>query len=89
MEQKTWDEMNKFERRVNELYDLYEEKVKNPINNSNDLFVNNRIADNSVNWFFNALKSIINESKGKMNDWKEDEQRNLNSLGFSMNHINY
>ena len=81
MAQKTWDEMNKFERRVNELYDLYEEKVKNPINN--------RIADNSVNWLFNALKSIINESKGKMNDWKEDEQRNLNSLGFSMNHINY
>ena len=88
MAKKTCDEMNKFEKEFNELYNLYEEKVKNSINNSNDFIFNNRIVDNSVNWFFNALKSSINESKDKMNDWKEDEQRNLNSLGFSMNHIN-
>ena len=45
---------------------------------------NNKIIDNSVNWFFKALKSNINESKIKMNDWKDDEERNLNSLGFSL-----
>ena len=88
MAQKTCDEMNKFEKEVNELYDLYEEKVKNSVNNTNDNSFNNKIVDNSVNWFFKAVKSSINESKGKMNDWKEDEQRNLNSLGFSMKHIN-
>ena len=88
MAQKTCDEMNKFEKEVNELYDLYEEKVKNSLYNTTDNSFNNKIVGNSVNWFFKAVKSSINESKGKMNDWKEDEQRNLNSLGFSMRHIN-
>ena len=89
MAQKTCDEMNKFEKNINELYGLYEEKVKNSINNTNDNSFNNRIVDNSVNWFFKALKSSISESKTKMNDWKNDEQRNLNSLGFSIKHINH
>lgn len=88
MAQKTCDEMNNFERNFNELYKLYEEKVKKSINNTNDISLNNRIVDNSVNWFFNALKCSLSESKIKMNDWKEDEQRSLNSLGFSLNHIN-
>lgn len=89
MAQKTCDEMNKFEKSINELYELYEEKVKNSLNNNiNDNNYKNRIINNSVNWLFNALKNNINESKTKMNDWKMDEQRNLNSLGFSMNYIN-
>ena len=83
MAQKTCDEMNKFEKNFKELYGLYEEKVKNTINNTNDNSFNNKLLDNSVNWFFKALKSSIKESKTKMNDWKNDEQRNLNSLGFS------
>ena len=87
MAQKTCDEMNKFEKNINELYELYEEKVKNSINNTADNSFNNKIMDNSVNWFFKALKSNINESKIKMNDWKDDEERNLNSLGFSLKHI--
>ena len=88
MAQKTCDEMNRFEKNINELYELYEEKVKNSIYNINDNNFNNKILNNSLNWFFNALKDNINESKTKMNDWKNDEQRNLNSLGFSMKHIN-
>ena len=88
MAQKTCDEMNKFEKNINDLYELYEEKVKNTLNNTEDNSFNNRIMDNSVNWFFKALKSTINESKEKMNDWKNDEQRNLNSLGFSAKFIN-
>ena len=83
MAQKTCDEMNRFEKNINELYELYEEKVKNSIYNINDNNFNNKILNNSLNWFFNALKDNINESKTKMNDWKNDEQRNLNSLGFS------
>ena len=87
MAQKTCNEMNKFEKNINELYELYEEKVKTSINNTADNSFNNKIVDNSVNWFFKALKSNINESKLRMNDWKEDEERNLNSLGFSLKHI--
>lgn len=89
MAQKTCDEMNKFENNFNELYGLYEEKIKNSINNTNDNSFNNKIIDNSVNWFFKALKCCINESKAKMNDWRDDQQRNLNSLGFSLKNINY
>ena len=87
MAQKTCDEMNKFEKNINDLYELYEEKVKNSINNTTDNSFNNKVVDNSVNWFFKALKSNIKESKIKMNDWKDDEERNLNSLGFSLKHI--
>ena len=89
MAQKSYDEMNKFEKNFNELYGLYEEKVKNSLNNTDDNSLNNRIIDNSVNWFFNALKNCIKDSKSKMNEWRSDQQRNLNSLGFSVNHINY
>ena len=89
MAQKSCDEMNKFEKNINELFGLDEEKVKNSIyNNNGDSSLNNKIMDNSVNWFFKALKNSISESKARMNDWKNDEQRNLNSLGFSVNHIN-
>mgnify|MGYP002624821941 CR=1 FL=1 len=89
MAQKTCDEMNKFEKNFNELFGLYEEKVKNSFNNNDANNLNNKIIDNSVNWFFNAVKNSINDSKRKMNEWRSDEQRNLNSLGFSVNHINY
>ena len=88
MAQKTCDEMNKFEKNINELYELYEEKIKNARYNINDSDFNNSIVFNTVQWFFNALKNNINESKTKMNYWKKDQQRNLNSLGFSMKHIN-
>ena len=44
--------------------------------------------DNSVNWLVQNLQENISESKSKMNDWKNDEQRYLNSLGLSMKHIN-
>ena len=88
MAQKTCDEINKCEKNINELYEMYEEKIKNSVNNTNDNSFNNKIIDNSVNWFFKALKSSIEETKNKMNDWKIDQQRNLNSLGFSLNHIN-
>ncbi len=88
MAQKTCDEINKCEKNINDLYEMYEEKIKNSINNTNDNSFNNRIMDNSVNWFLKALRSNISETKNKLNDWKNDEQRNLNSLGFSLRQIN-
>ena len=44
--------------------------------------------DNSVNWLVRNLQDSLFETKSKMDDWKNDEQRYLNSLGLSMKHIN-
>ena len=44
--------------------------------------------DNSVNWLVKNLQDSLAETKSKMNEFKNDEQRYLNSLGMSMKHIN-
>ena len=86
---KACEEMNKCQNNVNELFGLYEDKVRNALyGNENDYLYRNKIMDNSVNWLVQNLQENISESKSKMNDWKNDEQRYLNSLGLSMKHIN-
>ena len=86
---KTCEEMNKCEKNINELFGIYEDKVKNSIyNNESDYLYRNKIMDNSVNWLVKNLKDSLYETKTKMAEWKNDEQRNLNSIGLSMKNIN-
>ena len=81
--------MNKCQKNIIELFGIYEDKVKNALyGNENDYLYRNKIMDNSVNWLIKNLQESIYESKSKMDDWKNDEQRYLNSLGLSKNHIN-
>ena len=76
-------------KNINELFGIYEDKVKNSIyNNESDYLYRNKIMDNSVNWLVKNLKDSIYETKTKMAEWKNDEQRNLNSIGLSMKNIN-
>ena len=86
---KTCDEMNKCQNNINDLFGIYEEKVKYSLNgNENDILYRNKIMDNSVNWLVKNLQESLSEAKSKMDDLKNDEQRYLNSLGMSMKHIN-
>ena len=86
---KTCDEMNKCQKNINELFGIYEDKVRYSLyGNENDYLYRNKIMDNSVNWLVKNLQDSLYETKSKMDDWKNDEQRYLNSLGLSMKHIN-
>ena len=86
---KSCDEINKCQKNISELFGIYEEKVKNSMyGNENDYLYRNKIMDNSVNWLVKNLQDSLSETKSKMDDWKNDEQRYLNSLGLSMKHIN-
>ena len=86
---KSCDEINKCEKNINELFGIYEDKVKNSLyGNEKDLLYRNKIMDNSVNWLVKNLQDSLAETKSKMNEFKNDEQRYLNSLGMSMKHIN-
>ena len=86
---KTCDEMNKCQKNINELFGIYEDKVRNSLyGNESDYLYRNKIMDNSVNWLVKNLQDSLYETKSKMDDWKNDEQRYLNSLGLSMKHIN-
>ena len=86
---KSCEEINKCQKNINELFGIYEDKVRNSLyGNENDYLYRNKIMDNSVNWLINNLQDSLSETKSKLNDWKDDEQRYLNSLGLSMKHIN-
>ena len=86
---KTCEEINKCEKNINELFGIYEDKVRNSLySNENDYLYRNKIIDNSVNWLVKNLKDSIYETKSKMTEWKNDEQRNLYTIGLSIKHIN-
>ena len=81
--------MNKCQKNINELFGIYEDKVRYSLyGNESDYLYRIKIMDNSVNWLVRNLQDSLFETKSKMDDWKNDEQRYLNSLGLSMKHIN-
>ena len=68
------EEMDDLNRNLDELFHEYEEKLKNSLNNSNNNNIDyySRIINNCVKWFFASLKSMINDVKNKMDDWKNE-----------------
>ena len=86
---KSCEEINKCQKNVNELFGIYEDKIKNSLyGNENDYLYRNKIMDNSVNWLVKNLQDSLAETQSKMIDLKNDEQRYLNGLGMSLRHIN-
>ena len=86
---KSCEEINKCQKNVNELFGIYEEKIKNSLyGNENDYLYRNKIMDNSVNWLVKNLQDSLAETQSKMIDLKNDEQKYLNGLGMSLKHIN-
>ena len=68
------EEMNDLDKNLTELFQEYEEKLSNSLNDSNteNIEYYSRVVNNCVKWFFTALKSMIDEIKNKMNEWKTE-----------------
>lgn len=77
---RSFEEIELLEKNIDELFEEYEERVKNSnlLSGQNDLLdFNIRIINNSVKWFFNSLKKMISDIKEKFSQWKYDTQKNL------------
>ena len=66
------EEFNDLNKNIEELFQEYEEKLNNSLNNFNGDNVEYylRLLNNCVKWFFSALKSMVNNAKNKITDWK-------------------
>lgn len=66
------EEFNDLNKNIEELFQEYEEKLNNSLNNFNGDNVEYylRLLNNCVRWFFSALKSMVNNTKNKITDWK-------------------
>ena len=76
------EEMNDLNNNIDELFQEYEEKLKKSLNGNNEdnFEYYFRIVNNCVKWFFAALKSMVNDTKNKMNDWKNEIKKKCESI---------
>ena len=83
MAKKANEEIELFGKTIDDLYNEYEERVRNSnlITGQNDLMdYNLRIVHNAVKWFFDTMKDMVANMKEKFYNWKYDTQKNLDSL---------
>ena len=75
------EEFNDLNKNIEELFQEYEEKLNNSLNNFNGDNVEYylRIINNCVKWFFSALKSMVNNTKNKITDWKNEIENKCES----------
>ena len=71
------EEMDDLNRNLDELFQEYEEKQKNTLKNSTNDNIDyySSVINNCVKWFFASLKSMINDVKNKMEDWKKEIEK--------------
>ncbi|MCQ2821264.1 MAG: hypothetical protein MJ252_28730 [archaeon] len=80
---KSFEEVESFDKSIQDLYAQFEERVKNAnlIAGQNELVdYNVRIINNSVKWFFNSVKDMVASLREKFSNWKFDTQKNLDIL---------
>ena len=73
------EEMNNLDKNLNELFQEYEQKLNNSLNdfNKDNNEYYSRVVNNCVKWFFSTLKSIINDINNKMNEWGNEIKKNI------------
>lgn len=71
------DEIKKVEKKLDEIYRQYENKVKFLIK---DEYV---LVNDAIKLYFNSVNDVIEGCKKKMNNWKVDIQRNLSGIKFN------
>ncbi len=64
------EEMDNLEKNLNELFQEYEQKLNNSLNdyNKDNNEYYSRVVNNCVKWFFSTLKSMLNDTNNKLND---------------------
>jgi hypothetical protein len=75
------EEFNDLNKNIEELFQEYEEKLNNSFNsfNGDNVEYHLRILNNCVKWFFSALKSMLNNTKNKISDWKNEIKNKCDS----------
>ena len=76
------EEMNNLEKNLNELFQEYEQKLNNSLNdyNKDNNEYYSRVVNNCVKWFFSTLKSMINDTNNKLNDWGIEIKKKCESV---------
>ena len=69
-----YEEFNDLNKNIEEIFQEYEEKLNNSLNdfNGDNVEYYLRLLNNCVKWFFSALKSMINNTKNKISEWKNE-----------------
>ena len=79
------EEIQKFKKKVDDLYNEYEDRVKYSINNNfNNDKTMNKIMDDSIKVFFSSLQKAINDMETKISNWKFNIQRNIGGLEYAL-----
>ena len=76
------EEMNNLEKNLNELFQEYEQKLNNSLNdyNKDNNEYYSRVVNNCVKWFFSTLKSMLNDTNNKLNDWGIEIKKKCESI---------
>ena len=76
------EEMNNLEKNLNELFQEYEQKLNNSLNdyNKDNNEYYSRVVNNCVKWFFSTLKSMLNDTNNKLNDWGIEIKKKCESV---------
>lgn len=76
------DEISLLEKNARELYQEYENRIRN-VDYGEDYTANsyiNKIYDNNVRWLYNSLISMVQDVKDKLAQWKFDTQKDIDVL---------
>ena len=79
LSEKVFNEMNILENNINDLFNMYRDKVNN-LNNykagvNNNFYI--EVFNSSISWFFDSVKEAIENYRDKISEFKSDAQRNL------------
>ena len=73
------EEMENLDNNLMEIFQEYDIKIKKAEQEreSGDIEYKNRIVNNAVKWFFTTLKSMLGETKKKMEEWENEIKKNI------------
>ena len=78
------EEIQKFKKKVDSLFNEYEDRVKYSIDNNNNDKSMNKIMDDSLRIFFSSLQKAINDMEAKISNWKFNIQRNIGGIEYAL-----
>ena len=72
------EEMENLDNNLMEIFQEYDIRIKKAeVEGEGDNENKNRIVNNAVKWFFTTLKSMIDETKNKMDEWENEIKKNM------------
>ena len=79
------DEIQKFKKKVDELFKEYDDRVKYSIdNNFDNTGSKNKIMNDSIKIFFSSIQKAINDMETKITNWEFNIQRNIGGMDYAI-----